>query len=354
MRKRSKQLLPVLTLAAVLLLGGCAAKSAGGTRTQQGMEALENGDYDTALTSFQEAVSDGEDTVMAYRGLGLYYIATASYDEAADAFRTALSAVDSKMPETKKDLRLYLTLALLRGEHYEEVISQCAELTEESGEMTETAYYLGCAYLGQGDESRAKESFDSAVALAPDDYTLYLQIYQAFEKQSLTAVGSEYLQQALSIQPETDEDAYRLGEIYYYLGQYDTARSVIDEAVQNGYEPALELLGEIYIAQEDYDHALAVYQSLLQSQGETPAAQNGLALCAIASGDYESALSYIETGLALDEEDGKQELRFNEIVVYEKMLDFETALIKAESYAALYPTDENGQKELKFLQTQGS
>ena len=42
---------------------------------------------------------------------------------------------------------------------------------------------------------------------------------------------------------------------------------------------------------------------------------------------------------------------FNEIVVYERMLDFDAAKEKAESYAALYPTDEAGRKELAFLST---
>ncbi len=336
-----------------LLLTGCAVKSSGGSLSRQGMAALEKADYQTALADFQTALQQEEDEVIAARGLGLTYFGLARYSDAAAAFRQALDATDNKMPETRKDIRLYLILALLRDENYPEVITECGTLRSESGDMTELSYYLGCAYLGQGDEDQARENFDAAITMAPEDYALYLQIYQAFEEQSLSAVGDEYLQKALSIAPQSNEDRYQLGQIYYYLGDYDSAHSVIDSTVQDNYEPAVRLLGQIYLAQEDYVHALSIYQQLLETKGESPEIYNGLALCALASDDPDTALSYIGQGLALEEEDGKQQLRFNEMVAYERKLDFETALIKAEAYVALYPTDEAGQKELKFLRTQG-
>ena len=90
---------------------------------------------------------------------------------------------------------------------------------------------------------------------------------------------------------------------------------------------------------------------MMAQEGESPAAYNGLALCEIGSGNYDTALSYITQGLALESESGKQELRFNEIVVYEKKLDFATALVKAEAYCTLYPADQKGKKEWQFLES---
>ena len=110
-------------------------------------------------------------------------------------------------------------------------------------------------------------------------------------------------------------------------------------------------MGEIYLAQEDYAHAQAMYQALLRENGPSPLMYNGLAVCSIQAGDPDTALTYIEQGLALETEEGKQQLRFNEIVAYERKLDFAAALEKAEAYTALYPTDAAGAKELKFLST---
>ena len=46
-----------------------------------------------------------------------------------------------------------------------------------------------------------------------------------------------------------------------------------------------------------------------------------------------------------------QSLLFNEMVVYEKKLDFATALQKAEEYMNMYPEDKTAKKELAFLKT---
>ena len=46
-----------------------------------------------------------------------------------------------------------------------------------------------------------------------------------------------------------------------------------------------------------------------------------------------------------------QSLLFNEIVAYEKKLDFSTAQEKAVSYVGMYPEDEEAAKELDFLKS---
>ena len=46
-----------------------------------------------------------------------------------------------------------------------------------------------------------------------------------------------------------------------------------------------------------------------------------------------------------------QELLFNEIVAYEKQLDFNTAFSKAQEYMKMYPDDQEAKKELEFLQS---
>ena len=56
-------------------------------------------------------------------------------------------------------------------------------------------------------------------------------------------------------------------------------------------------------------------------------------LCALEAGEYDQALEYISQGLALEGAAGKQELYFNEIVVYERMLDFDTARAKGAGVA---------------------
>ena len=46
-----------------------------------------------------------------------------------------------------------------------------------------------------------------------------------------------------------------------------------------------------------------------------------------------------------------RDLLFNEIVVYEKQLDFATALTKTQEYVEMFPDDKDAAKELTFLQS---
>lgn len=52
--------------------------------------------------------------------------------------------------------------------------------------------------------------------------------------------------------------------------------------------------------------------------------------------------------------DEMQSLLFNEIVTYEKKLDFATALTKVKEYIDMFPEDSAAKKELAFLKTRTS
>lgn len=349
--KRKIILLAAAALTA-LSLTGCLERESGGELTTQGMAAVESKDYSGALSLFQQAVEAGEDEVLAYRGMGLASMGMAQYEEAVSAFDQALLYTDEKMPETVADLLLYKASAQYRMQDYDGTISTCSTLLEdEETESADALYLRGASHLQEGLADQAKEDFDQAVALTPEDYTLYLNIYESYESQNLSAVGDEYLQTALSIVPEDAEDYYCIGQIYYYLEQYDQAQNALISPVDEGYLPARYLMGRIYLAQEDYAGAQSVYEAVLAEYPDSAEGYNGLALCALASGEYDQALEYISQGLPLEEETGKQELYFNEIVAYERKLDFDTARAKAEIYVENYPTDEAGQKELEFLST---
>ena len=68
-------------------------------------------------------------------------------------------------------------------------------------------------------------------------------------------------------------------------------------------------------------------------------------------GSYDSALDNISKGLEDASTEEMQDLLYNEIVVYEKKLDFATALSKMQDYIKMFPDDENAAKELTFLQS---
>ena len=126
---------------------------------------------------------------------------------------------------------------------------------------------------------------------------------------------------------------------------------MLASAVENEDADCLLLMGRVYLKLDDTSHARVMYQNYGEKYGETPESINGLVLCDIAEGSYDSALSNIERGLALDGEKGKQELAFNAIAALEKKGDFVSAKEKAAAYVQEYPADEKGQREYEFLQS---
>lgn len=342
----------VCLTAAVLLLGGCAMGEAQGEKTVQGIAALNAGEYQQAKELFEDAVRNQEEEMLAYRGLGISYMGLAQYEKAEQAFEAALDYIDDRQPENQEDLELYLATAQYRMNDYEETIDTCTELLEKAGDGAADAYFLrGASYLHEGDTQEARSDFDAAAALAPNDYDLYLNIYECYRQMNISGMGSDFLQAALNIQGDDLEHYYNRGRIYYYLEDYEEAQRQLIGPVEAKYEPAMVLIGKVYLELEDYEHARAIYAQLEQEFGASAESYNGLALCAMYNKEYDTALSYIAQGLELSSNVGKQELYFNEIIIYEKKLDFSAAKEKAKEYAERYPSDEAGQREWTFLST---
>ena len=112
-----------------LLLGGCSRDAVPTEQTKAGFEAVESQNYQEAESLFAEAVSDGEEPVAAYRGLGIAQMGQAKYADAADSFGKALAATDDKMPETVLDLLQYRASSQYRMQDYEGTIETCSQIT---------------------------------------------------------------------------------------------------------------------------------------------------------------------------------------------------------------------------------
>lgn len=137
---------------------------------------------------------------------------------------------------------------------------------------------------------------------------------------------------------EKSAEGYRgLGMAYYESGEYTQALEAFQKAVDLGAKETVQLY-----------HLMSVCgMQAWTDQGEDESA-------------YSSVLEYIQTGLALaDSADSEEapdadmvrEMKYNEIICYEKMADWESARQKAAEYLSEYPDDEAVQKEAEFLET---
>ncbi|MBO5460221.1 MAG: hypothetical protein J5983_00290 [Ruminococcus sp.] len=142
-------------------------------------------------------------------------------------------------------------------------------------------------------------------------------------------------------------EAYRgLGMISYEVDDYQMCREYLQKALDEGAEatPVMyNLIGISSMRQEDYEGALSAFE-----QGTALQAEENQ------TGTEDTATEDSGETAAAEPEDYSEvyrEMRYNTIICYEKLLDWEGAKFEAEEYLALYPEDEDIQKEYTFLKS---
>lgn len=330
------------------LMTGCG-KADKLSNYEEGVKALEESKYEDAAGSFGLSAAENKKAAESYRGEGIAYLKQSNLAEAITSFQSALEHVDSKKEALKKDILFYLASAQYRAENYQDTLGTCDRILEMGSDKK--AYFLRGAvnlYLNSYEETSA--DFDKVIAKSTD-YEDYLNIFRVYQEHDMKADGDKFLEKALEITGKDSENALNRGRVYYYLEDYDNAKKQLTKSLNEGNKEAALFLGKVYVALDDISNARAMYQQYLDDKDKSAKGYNGLAYCDIADGKYDSALENIQKGLDLNEEEEKQGLLYNEVIAYEKKLDYATAKAKLAEYIARYPEDEVAVKENVFLQT---
>ena len=335
---------------AVMLLSACGGITPL-TSYERGMAALQSGDLNVALGHFSESSQTSGEEAMGYRGMGLIHLKRREYPEAIEAFQNSLDNVRyGKLNEAfTEDVMMYLANAYVCDGQPDKAITIYSQLLNSS--HASDAYLLrGKLYAAEKKFGQAGQDFERAIELDPS-FEVYLQIYDIYVNLNRQADGAAYLKEARGRTTNSIEDSYQMGRICYLLGDFDTAKDQLSRAVGGNIPGAAALLGRVYLDQGDIVSARGVFQNCIESGRDISSGYNGLALCAIESGDYADALDKIHAGLQGADNTVSEELLFNEIVAYERQHDFVTALQKMESFIAAYPGNAAASREYTFLKS---
>ena len=238
-------------------------------------------------------------------------------------------------------------------------MADCQMLAQNYDMDADCWFLTGKVALAMDGYDEASYDFEQAYG-EDSSYDRAIQIYQAYLEKDMEADGTRYLEAVLSTEAKGTDDLCDRGRIYYYMEDYANAKKELTDASNQGSQEALLVLGMVYSAQQDYANARSMYQQFVNqkledtSRNQTQTAApgyNGLAVCDMAEGNFDSALENINNGISVAADDEMQSLLFNEIVIYEKKLDFSTAQAKAQEYVGMYPDDEEAAKELDFLKS---
>lgn len=137
-----------------------------------------------------------------------------------------------------------------------------------------------------------------------------------------------------------------------YAGAIDKFQEAVDEEVN--VDDAYRGIGIAKWEQEDYAGSLEAFEHAMDNGAEpTATIYNFLGTCELKLEDYKMALNYYRLGMECEDcsEEMLQGMRFNEIVCFEALGEWESAKAKLAEYVADYPDDEIAAKEAEFFET---
>lgn len=142
--------------------------------------------------------------------------------------------------------------------------------------------------------------------------------------------------------------------------QYDSAIAVFEESIEKNrdLDAAYKGIGIARYELGEYGAALAAFENAAENGAiPTPMTYNLTGICNMKLEKYTEALELFELGMAVAKTNPEyyaeliQEMKYNEIICYERTADWLMARIKVEEYLELYPEDEAMQREAQFLRT---
>ncbi len=342
----------IIILSAVFMaiaMTGCSRTGSNHSNVDLGMKAIENNDYEGALSNFEAAEKKGENKELVYRGKGLAYMGLADYKSAEKALEQALSCSNGHISDLEYDISYYLAVAEFRTGDIKGAADTCtAVLALRPNDPT--AFFLrGKAELAQGEKDDALRDFNAAIRNNSSDPDLYINIYECLSDAGEADEGAGYLKSAMEL---THITGIQKGKLYYWMKDYDNAKDILEESRGDGTNPEVVLyLGRTYEALGDESYAASLYKTYLEGNPNDVAICNQLGLCELDVHDYEGALKAFEQGVAVGDSEISQSLRYNEIVAHEYLGNFKEASVLMKDYLKDYPDDENAMRENIFLST---
>lgn len=331
----------------VLLLTGCT-KSAGQERLTKGFEAIANLEYEAALLQFEEAAAAGEDPAQTARGKGIALVALTRYEEAVEEFLKAFQYSDFRVDAFDYDTNYYLATAYYRLGQLAEAEGIYSSILDMRPEK-EAHYLRGVVRLEEGQLKQATADFDAAIGLDPGDYDLRINVYQSLSERGYEDEGKVYLQAALGNNEGLSD--YNRGRLSYYLKDYESARNYLEAAPGAKDGETTLLLGQTYEKLGDFNYAASIYSNYLADHSQDVTILNRLGMCRLQSGDAKAALECFNEALALGDQTMTQVLKFNQIVAYEYLGDFDQANVLMKTYLQSYPDDQDALREYEFLKS---
>lgn len=137
----------------------------------------------------------------------------------------------------------------------------------------------------------------------------------------------------------------------YTNGDYIYSITYFTKAVDMGYTDMCLYAASCYEHQKNFDKMAEYLDIYVQNEGITSYVCCKYADYWLYKGNFDTAFQYISMGLALEDKDSYQELKYLEILYYADTNNYPQAYVLAQAYTNAFPADAAGADILAFLET---
>ncbi|MBP3736178.1 MAG: tetratricopeptide repeat protein [Lachnospiraceae bacterium] len=339
-----------LLLALVLFAAGCG-KSESGQLLKTADDALKARDYQAAHDGYDRLIENGMSMQLAYRGRGIASMGLGDYEAARDDLLKSLEEGGVFVSDISYDINFYLASCEYKLGNTQEAIRIYDSILKLRPTDIDALQLRGSARLGEGLNAAAREDFEKVLRLAPADYDRIIEMSENLRQYGMVEEGKALLNRTLADQDRSLSN-YDRGRLCFYLEDYQTAKSCLEQARMNsGDYRTSAMLGRTYEELGDYNYAISVYETYLETDKSHAEIYNRLGLCHMKMQNYQDALRAFEQGKLTEDAQVLQDLSYNEIVAHEFLGEWKKASLLMETYLQNYPNDETAKREYIFLKT---
>ena len=207
---------------------------------------------------------------------------------------------------------------------------------------------LGVIYLNKRLFDYAKDEFEKAYELDPNNYSIVVEYANYLHSTSDFEKADKLYQKAIEIQPENPNALAFSALNKTHLKQIDVAKEQINKVLEKASDSAflLFIAGRIYYLAQDYETAKMYLIKAFELE-KIPDVQNLLGLCYYELGNYEQAKSIFEN--MLEKVPLNINLMLNVAKCYQNLNNPDEALKYAEKIVSEFPECEEAQELIREL-----
>lgn len=288
---------------------------------------------------------------LAYRKQGIEKLKEGSYEEAVKLFQKALDQSLAIIGELEIDICYYKAVGQYKAGDGKGALGTCTALINYDKDNMEAYYLRGTLYLVQGETEKARGDYQEALNLEPKDIKLHNRIGESLQNAGEEEAAGIILNQALGIKGTAASDYREKGYSCYLLGQYDSARTYLDKAMNMEDKEAILYMAMLLEAKGETEQANRLYENYGSKEKISTKSLGDEGLDKMKKGDYQEALELFGQALKEEGNDQEQEIRKNEIIALENLHEFQKAKEKMEAYVKDYPQDADAAREYEFLKS---